>query len=96
MKEGMRRFLVLALVVFPVVAIPISYLGWTHRERGQIPFWAVAAMFLVPALATFLLGLSERRWLLGLVLAPVSGFLGYVAWWGSVFVRVGTCDGCVQ
>lgn len=92
----MRRFLVLALVVFPLVAIPLGYLGWTDRERGQIPLWAYAAMFAVPALATFLLGVYERRWALGLMLAPVSGFLGYVAVIGYVLFDLATCDGCIQ
>jgi hypothetical protein len=92
----MRRFLVLALVVFPLVAIPISYLGWTYRERGQFPLWALAGMFAVPALATLLLGVCERRRILGMILAPVSGILGYVAWWGYVIVNLATCDGCIQ
>jgi hypothetical protein len=87
---------VLALVVFPLVAIPVGYLGWTYRESGQIPLWAFVAMFAVPALATFLLNALERRWAEGLILAPVSGFLGFAAFWGYVIVNVATCDGCIQ
>jgi hypothetical protein len=92
---AVMRF-VLALAVFPLFAIPLGYLGWVYRTHGQPPLWSPVAMFAVPALATFLLCLREGRWGLGLALAPLSGFLGYVAYFGYILANLATCDGCIQ